>query len=566
MQTETETGMEIVIVIAAVWILVMVKFIAEDRSQKRRKRQKLRESWGEVPEEEYTSEKFQALGHYYRSLSLPEDHIIDDITWNDLNLDELFMTMNQTGCAMGEEYLYALLHQPLLEEETLKERDRLMDFFTREEETRLDIQEVFQEFGKLQNYSVHEYVNMDHAPESNTVFHVLCCLGFAASILWLILQPSLGVVAFFAMLIHNVAAYTKRKSQIDPYIEVFGFLIRMQKGLKKLISRPVPELEEYQEKLRHANDRLKEVSRGRTILVSGSNAKGSVLDVVLDYVRMLFHLDLIKFDFMVRQIIRCREDVNQVYETVGLLDSMIACGSYRVLCGDYAKPEFTDGAAYFEAEELAHPYLDEPVSNSILCRRGVLITGSNASGKSTFLKTAAINALLAQTIDTVLGRKYRASMFRIATSMSLRDDIIAGDSYYIAEIKSLKRILDRIPGRTPLLCCVDEVLRGTNTLERIAASSEILRSLSGENVICFGATHDIELTSILSQYYDNYHFEEQVREGQITFDYRLYKGKATTRNAILLLSIMGYFPEIIQSAQDHAAGYLREGKWAVLKP
>ena len=121
--------------------------------------------------------------------------------------------------------------------------------------------------------------------------------------------------------------------------------------------------------------------------------------------------------------------------------------------------------------------ITKPVKNSIQARKGVLLTGSNASGKSTFLKMVAVQAILAQTVYTCLAKEYEADTFVIASSMSLRDNLESGESYYIVEIKSIKRILDLTSQETyPVLCFVDEVLRGTNTVERIAASSRILQS------------------------------------------------------------------------------------------
>ena len=206
--------------------------------------------------------------------------------------------------------------------------------------------------------------------------------------------------------------------------------------------------------------------------------------------------------------------------------------------------------------------IKEPVANSISTDRHVLLTGSNASGKSTFLRTVAINAVLSQTIYTSVSKSYQAPFFRIYSSMSLKDDLSSSNSYYIVEIKSLKRILDAVekPGE-PVLCFVDEVLRGTNTVERIAASSEILKSLKGKNVVCFAATHDIELTAILKNCYDNYHFQEEVTEDDVKFNFRLFKGPATTRNAIKLLSIIGYDSGIIKEAEKQAGYFIENGIW-----
>ena len=202
------------------------------------------------------------------------------------------------------------------------------------------------------------------------------------------------------------------------------------------------------------------------------------------------------------------------------------------------------------------------VKNSITTQRGVLLTGSNASGKSTFLKTIAINAVLAQTIHTTLSESYNAPFYSIYSSMSLKDSLESGDSYYIVEIKSLKRILQAQANRdSNLLCFVDEVLRGTNTVERISASTQILKSLAADNTICFAATHDIELTDLLNKEYDNYHFEEDIRDGDVFFNYQLQSGKATTRNAILLLEIMGYHSDIIEKATKQAETFVETGVW-----
>ena len=198
-----------------------------------------------------------------------------------------------------------------------------------------------------------------------------------------------------------------------------------------------------------------------------------------------------------------------------------------------------------KTEEMYHPLISNPVKNSFETNNGVLVTGSNASGKSTFLKTIAINAILAQTINTCLADKFITNHYRIYSSMALRDNLGSGESYYIVEIKSLKRILDAVnKDVSPVLCFVDEVLRGTNTVERIAASTQILKSLCNANTKCFAATHDIELTHLLEKYYDNYHFEEEVIDNDIVFNYKVLNGRATSRNAIKLLKILRNFKKV----------------------
>jgi DNA mismatch repair ATPase MutS len=175
----------------------------------------------------------------------------------------------------------------------------------------------------------------------------------------------------------------------------------------------------------------------------------------------------------------------------------------------------------------------------------------------------AINAILAQTIHTCAAKEYTGGYYRIYSSMSLRDNLDNGESYYIVEIKALKRIMDEAAktSSTPVLCFVDEVLRGTNTVERIAASAQILDKLSGSGVICFAATHDIELTHLLENKYDNFHFEEEVQNGDVLFSYHLLKGRSHTRNAIKLLEIIGFSDDIISKADDMAKNFLEKGEW-----
>lgn len=219
-----------------------------------------------------------------------------------------------------------------------------------------------------------------------------------------------------------------------------------------------------------------------------------------------------------------------------------------------------------QVEDLYHPLLTEAVANSFQVSGGTLVTGSNASGKSTFLKNVAMNSILAQTLGTCTCSSYRAPFLKVMTSMALRDDIESGESYFIVEIKSLKRILDESKKPEPLLCIIDEVLRGTNTIERIAASSRILAALHQNWVIPFAATHDIELSYILEDLYDNYHFEEEVKEKEVVFSYILKKGRATSRNAIRLLDMLEYDLGIVEGAAKAARDFEEKGVWESLKP
>lgn len=352
---------------------------------------------------------------------------------------------------------------------------------------------------------------------------------------------------------------------MEQFYRLFAFVVRMIRFSETVSAMKIKELQTYFDRMKEKQGKFRKFCRGSWLVVGGGRMEGNITDILMDYVRLLTHIDIIKFQSMAREVLRLQKDLMDIYETVGFLDSMIATASYRDMMQEWCVPkmEQAEGRAfYLEADEIYHPLLQSPVKNTIHAHRNVLLTGSNASGKSTFIKTVAINAILAQTVHTVLADRYEAVYFRVYSSMALRDDILSSESYYMVEIKSLKRIVDRAKEEgEPVLCFIDEVLRGTNTVERIAASTEILSLLARKNALCFAATHDIELTELLKEQYDNYHFEEQVEEDDVIFDYRLREGKAMTRNAIKLLHMIGYDQHIVQRAQERVENFVETGSW-----
>ncbi|QHQ62232.1 hypothetical protein Ana3638_16765 [Anaerocolumna sedimenticola] len=558
-------NMEFIVIGFAIFAAFIAKGIYDKKNNRIKLIQKFKREWGQIPDEEYTYETLKSLASYYRSIK-EDNKDVDDITWNDIDMDQIFMLINNTGSAMGEEYLYSVLRKVKFKEAELLERNRLIEFFQKNEEKRIMLQIAFRGMGKLRHISVYEYINqLDSLKQKSSLPHYLMAGGLIAAILLIFFNPPTGGFLTFVMVANNIIQYYRRKAEIDTYFSVCSYIIRLLNSVKDITKLDIPEIKSYTDQLEKASTQFEKFKKGSRI-VAGKNPNGDILDLILDYERMLFHTDLIKFNSMLNTFKKNRAVLNEMYVNIGTLDSMIAVASFRTMLDYYSLPELTTNSAPFlDVTELFHPMIEDPVTNSIGENRCVLITGSNASGKSTFIKTLAINAVLSQTIYTSMSKSYKASFFQIASSMALQDSIFSKESYYIVEIKSLKRILDRLNEKIPTLCFVDEVLRGTNTLERIAASSQILYSLSQGNAMCFAATHDIELTHILENYYSNYHFQEQVVDNNVLFDYKLLSGRAVSKNAIKLLGVMGYSQDIIDNATNSANHFLEEGIWDILK-
>jgi hypothetical protein len=562
--------MELLVAIVAGMIVFVIYSIYQGKNHKRLLMIRLKEQWGAVPTQEYTSEMFESLRAYY--LSIRNDQTdVDDITWNDLDMDDIFLLMNNTQTSIGEEYLYAFLRKPSFSKEDLEERNRLMKFFTANEEKRIIVQTKLHPIGKQTVISVYEYINrLGEKEVKSNVPHYLMILGLLASIGIIFIYPPVGGVLTLVMIVNNIMQYYKEKAQIENYLMLVAYIYRLLDGAKAIYQMNIPEIITYTDTLKKDCATFHAFQKGSS-WVTPKSPSGDFFSAVLDYVRMLTHIDLIKYNQLLRFFKNNRDTLNRIYTNIGFLDAIIAAASFRELLPYYCEPVLSlipKQETYREekpsicAEDLYHPLIGQPIANSISEHRSVLITGSNASGKSTFIKTLAINAILAQTIYTSTSKSYSGSYFIIYSSMALRDSLFNKESYYMVEIKSLKRILNVINEDIPVLCFIDEVLRGTNTLERIAASSRILADIASKNALVFAATHDIELTHILEKHYSNYHFQERIEDNEVLFDYKLYEGKAVSKNAIKLLDMLKFPKEITAAAEACAEEFLVRGEWS----
>ena len=578
--------METVVFIAAMAAFVLVIFVSESvRTKKEEKRftESLYHDYEKLSRKEYALERFIRMGSYFDRHQRQGQ--LDDITWNDLGMDDLFKRMNYTLSSSGEEYLYYTLRTLKRDEKELAHLEDVVSFFGEHPETRVRAQLAMKRLGNMGKYSLYDYLdNLDLLGERSGKKHLLTDLLFVPLIGLLWVNFSVAVLGIVVLMVYNIVSYFKGKGEIDPYITSFSYIMRLIRCCEELGKLEVPVCGAEWEQIRQARKRLQGMKHNSFWVMSPyrGNSSGDVLAILLDYIRMVFHVDLIKFDSMLRILRGHMEDVDSMIEVVGYVETAIAIWIFRE---SLARAETASAAAAaenlaedddkkgwctpdfalaegLELEEGYHPLLARPVKNGIATDRGVLLTGSNASGKSTFLKMVALNAILAQTIHTCAADSYRAPFYQVYSSMALRDDLDSGESYYIVEIKALKRILDAASAREGrILCFVDEVLRGTNTVERIAASTQILKSLGSSGILCFAATHDIELTELLQGDFDNYHFEEDVRDGDVFFNYRLKEGKATSRNAIKLLELMGYDRDVIKKATDQAERFTQSGIW-----
>ena len=435
--------------ILAAFILITLMLGLRERKRTRNKlRAALRSSFGKPTLKKTAPERYAQIPKYY--LHHPGDFQIDDITWNDLDLDEMFSQMDSTCCAAGEEYLYYLLRTPALRAGDLPFSREQYDWFGEgaHEEERLRLQEILTGLGHAGRYSLYDYIDSTASlgERSNLPHYLAIAAPFAAFAL-MFLHTGVGILLLLAVLAFNLVSYFKEKATIAPYFQVFNYVLRLLECVEKVEKQNCPVFKEEADRIPALLASFASFRRGTGLFLGSTTGSTDPAGFVLEYVRILFHLDLIKFNSMLVQMRGRQKEIDALLTIIGRIDSCISLVSWRETLPFYTVPllkqqaeQDQEGAekagtaadlyktgtaanadkadTAFRVQDLYHPLLTDPVSNSLEAGRPVLLTGSNAAGKSTFLKAAALCALLSQSTVIAPAKIYSGAYYRIYTSMA----------------------------------------------------------------------------------------------------------------------------------------------------
>ncbi len=524
------------------------------RRSQRRIARILLEQWGAKPERAASEDEL--LGIRVNAAALM-DFDVDDITWNDLEMDRVYREANNAQTTAGDHMLYALLRRPCLTEGDLLRRQAILDWAAQDEAGRERIKRRLYRLGRVRNIDIRQMLEKQWYDARMLPL----CIGLSAALAVSIALGAAGLRAAWAvagiLAFGNSLLALRSRKKIGVYMAVVGYIPRLIGAAGRIIGESTPALDALRARLIPLYERV----RG----IAGSWIAASYTGVIVwedftSFLRLAFLIDAISYHRLTRAVWAHREELRGIYMLVGELDALIAAASWRQALPQWCRPEMDGSGIAFEG--MVHPLLPGAVPNSADLQGNLLLTGSNASGKSTFLKAVALNALLAQALGTATAQRWRGGFFRVYTSMALRDNLFQGESYFIAEIRSLKRLLDAREGQPPCLCIIDEVLRGTNTGERIAAAAQVLTEMGQGPGLCLAATHDGELTGLLGPAYRNCHFTETIVDGDVRFDYRLRQGPAASRNAIALLGIMGFDQQLVEHARERLQRFEQTGVWS----
>ena len=244
---------------------------------------------------------------------------------------------------------------------------------------------------------------------------------------------------------------------------------------------------------------------------------------------------------------RHREDIGRWMEALGEMDAFCSAGHFAFTHPDYIYPTFTEAYFQMRGKSLGHPLLDRKVCvrNDVTIPHHpwfLIITGANMAGKSTYLRTIGVNYLLACMGLPVCAQELTLYPAHLVTSLRTSDSLTSNESYFFAELKRLKMIIDRLQQGEKLFIILDEILKGTNSLDKQKGSMALMKQLVAYETCGIIATHDLvlgELEKEFPQQIKNYCFEADIHDDELTFSYRLREGIAQNMNACFLMQKMG---------------------------
>ncbi|MEG2833846.1 MAG: hypothetical protein RR859_06690 [Ruthenibacterium sp.] len=522
-------------------------FLYNGATSKGKLRRRLCRKFGAVPSGSYQSTTISLFWEAYSAAYFSPENA-DAITWNDLDMDDVYDGINACETTIGQDYLYAMLHETDLPADTLLQRERLM-MAMGDVETRLSAQMLLAKLGKRISTRLSVLLfgtEPQTFPKTGKLilFAILPWMG----LLLLPFSAELALVWMLCGMTNNAYQYFQIRRRSENAMETTGYFlsaISCAKKLAKALAAPCPTLSR---KLTESVRPFHGIGMSGVLLSAGMQTD---IMVVAETIGMVTLLPLLQYAKTQHILTENRAEMLEVYRLIGETDAAISVLSYRESVDCFAVPQVRD-AIGVNCTGIVHPLLAQPVANDAQITRDWLLTGSNASGKSTFIKAVAVNLILAQTIHTCTARAFAFGAAPVITSMAIADNIIDGESYFVAEIKSMRRIVTLADTNCACYCFIDEILKGTNTEERVAASIAVLEHLNGTKVLCMAATHDMELPDALGARYENHHFCEQMTADGIAFDYKLKDGVSTTRNAIRLLAYYDFPQDVIVKARQLA--------------
>ena len=535
-------------------VLVLIIVYLVDIQIKKRKikitRKALIENWSRPKEKGYFN--FELINKFFEN-NRPSNKVFQKIsenTWNDLDLNEVFKFLDRTTSKIGQQFLYYKLRN-IGTISDLKKFDELTEIFNSNETLRLQSQVELSKIASDKGYYLEEIFRSKEVEKSGKIwlFYFLS-IGAIASIVLSFTNPTwfLLIIPIFFL---NLVFHYKNKSSVQYYLNGVGQLASSYVVAKNLKSSK--EINSHYQDLSFLK-RVKPIL-SKTKFIEWEKKLDNEYTLffwfISEIIKITFNLEPILFYHFQNNLENKKGEIKKLFMFIGEIDSAISCSSLRSDSIISCKPDFLNEKRV-AAKEIYHPLIENCVPNDIkLDNSSLLLTGSNMSGKTTFIRTFSINAIVGQTLNICFASKFEVPFFKVYSSIRISDDLITKSSYYLEEVVRIKELIDAALKNENCLFILDELFKGTNTVERIASGKAILSYLNKNNHIIMVSTHDLELTDLLrKRNFDLYHFSETIANGQLFFDHKIKQGKPKKGNAIKILELYDYPLEVIEESRN----------------
>lgn len=545
------------------FVLVIILLAGNNYKKKASIQKKLTQIKDRWAKPKFAYRNFDGISRYLTTCNIVSD--ISAGTGGDLDIEDLFSFIDRTNSKPGQQYLYKKIHCLKPSESYFERLEEKINRLTKDPEARAEIELKLSELSSNDASYLPELYSKTHTH----LFHRLTELYIKLSpLLFISLVVVLSVapngpcfLLLLALVITNMVVHYLNKNNILKYTHSLPQLLILSNISLWLAERG---LFDNSEAVNTSLSRITKLRKSLSIINFQTKVVNDPTDVIYlinEWFKMVFLAEPLIFLFTIKRVNLYLPDIKILYEAVAEIDMCISIQSVREGLPYYCLPEFNSTSESLTIKDLYHPLVEGCVANSISSdnKKVVLITGSNMSGKTTFIRSIAVNTLLAQAIHTCTASTYQAPPLKILTSIHMSDDLDAHKSYFQAEAIAVLDIINQSPASSNMksLVIIDEIFRGTNTIERIAAAMSVLTHLIESKNFVFVSTHDLELAELLGSNNTVYSFEELIKDDRLVFDYKIKEGVLKNRDGIAVLQRLGY-PQTIIDAAFKASKYLRE--------
>lgn len=535
-----------------IFILILLVFVIYNFRKKDDKlKLKFRETWGKEIEKYSDSDRIVK----YANKKLAGNDPLTAQTLKDIDIESLFSFLDRTITSIGQQCLYKKLLF-ISTTENLKRFDLQTDFFVDNVDKREEVQEILYRLEMNGTYRIVDFFGSKKVEKSTYAqlynwLSIIMVLGLLSAIFFPAILIYLIPVIAVNLSISFIFKYRSEK-KLKAVKEVYGLIKasrRLHKSQTIIDKASIPEsilsFKSFERRYKYLN------------LGIPDDDFSKIMFYMIDMVKSFFLLDLHLLNSSYKKVIKGLDSLEKLYQYVGAFDMAISTASLKSdTTIKWCKPELTTEKKILQFIHATHPLIEDCVPNSInLKGKSAFITGSNMSGKSTFLRTVLINVLLAQTLYVCFAESFMVSIMQPFSCINIDDDLSKGSSYFFAEVEVIKKMTEQIPSSSNNLFVIDEVFKGTNTVERISLAKAILNYLNNADNLVIASSHDLELIDLLSSQFDMFYFAETIQDDVLIFDHTIKPGFLKTTNAIKMVALEDFPKSIVDEAYEMATHF-----------